>query len=266
MSRRKNFKDYMYGVKFTTHKGNIYTFKSVNRISGRTAKIYNLHCNICSKDKVMWPHGSITSSKANIFKNKAISCGCSDKVSYKTFQWKIKIDKHCKDYCPDYKLHSWEGENLTFCSKLTFERSDGTLEKIYTTDKFLSLTEPFSDTGCYGYYSMREAEVDYLYVLLIESLDYFKVGRSFEPDRRLKENRRKINNFYKKDYNVKYSYLFQSDHKTIFNLEQILIKNRSGLFDRYRPPHSYGSSELIDQEYYNEVVNFCREYIDEWWK
>lgn len=264
--RRKGFKDDMYGFKFTTHKGNVYTFKTVNYISGRTAKIYNLHCNICSKDKVLWPHGSITASKGNVIKNKAISCGCHDKVSYKTFQWEIKINEHCNKYCPDYKLHSWIGGNLTFDSKLVFEKS-GELVKKYTTEKFLAATELFKDKGSYGYYWERSDFKDYLYISVIEGLDYFKVGRSFEPERRLKENTRRINKYYNYEFEVETSYTFSSDHKTIFNLEQLLVGiDRDSLYILDRPEDTYGSSELIKNEYYEEVVEFCKDYIDEWWK
>lgn len=266
IKRRKGFKDDMYGFKFTTHKGNVYTFKTVNHISGRTAKIYNLHCNVCSKDKVLWPHGSITASKGNIIKNKAISCGCSDKVSYKTFQWEIKINDHCKKYCPDYRLHSWEGDNLTFESKLVFEKSGQTIRR-YNTEVFLSKTELFKDTSTYGYYKENEDTKDYLYVSVITGLNYFKVGRSFEPYRRLKENTRRINKHYNDEFEVKNSHIFQSDHKTIFNLEQLLIGiDRDSLYNLDRPEDTYGSSELIKNEYYEEVVEFCKDYIDEWWK
>ena len=61
--------------KFTTPKGGVLIVKDDNGLKGNK-KRYILECSVCSKDKKLWPYGSIYSSKSSILKGN-IPCGCS---------------------------------------------------------------------------------------------------------------------------------------------------------------------------------------------
>lgn len=121
--------------------------------------------------------------------------------------------------------------------------------------------------GFYGLYEGMYNEKDTLYFIKIPSKDYFKVGRSFDAVRRLKENKRRIDKYYEDDIPIHLSDRLFADHITIFTLEQFLIgKHKNPIFNDSYPESGYGSSELMESSYYNEAINFAREYIEEWWK
>lgn len=73
------------GTQFVTGKGSVLTVTGVAGKSGRNA-VFNLNCSVCSKDKQLWPHGSITSVKGDLVRGK-IPCGCS-----KTPRWNPEQD------------------------------------------------------------------------------------------------------------------------------------------------------------------------------
>ena len=125
---------------------------------------------------------------------------------------------------------------------------------------------PTCARGNFGLYTDKLEDKDYLYVLT-SKLPYFKVGRSFDPVRRLSENQSRLDKHYGKGkYKFKQTRLLMADHSTIYNLEQLLVGFEIGMYDKDRPENTYGSSELIKNEYYEDVVIFCQEYVEEWWK
>lgn len=92
-----------------------------------------------------------------------------------------------------------------------------------------------------GFNYKLEEDLDYLYIMEIEGVDYFKVGRSFCPSRRSKEIESDVCRYYGKSIAVTISYLFKGQHYKVYQVEQGIIKN----FQEYYPCYSYGSSEVL---------------------
>lgn len=140
-------------------------------------------------------------------------------------------------------------------------------EAISTTLMSGSLPCMCSNGTGFGYYPDKKECTDFLYCILFPSKDYFKVGRSFSPERRLKENKKRVCSYYEDDIETVLHATFCADHETIYKLEQILIGiNCDSLYDEFRPKDSYGSTELIDNSKLNEVLKFSADYIEECWK
>lgn len=112
----------------------------------------------------------------------------------------------------------------------------------------------------YGYYPERIHEKDYLYSFKIKNMNYFKVGRTFNKERRLKENQRRINDYYNTDEHTIYDVIyFTGTHQQVFDMEQELIGYGVGVFDDDRPEDSFGSSELITLDRYQECMEIIQE-------
>lgn len=121
--------------------------------------------------------------------------------------------------------------------------------------------------GFYGLYEGMYNKKDALYFIDIPYKGYFKVGRTFNMERRLKENKKRIDNYYEEDISVRVSEQFQADHITIFTLEQLIVgRHQNPIFNNSYPENGYGSSELLKNGYYKQAVTFAKEYIEEWWK
>ena len=109
-----------------------------------------------------------------------------------------------------------------------------------------------------GHYEDREEEEDYLYIVLprdgVVPLDYFKVGRSFSPNKRLYG----LKSVAKLDFEI--HKLYKGTHKQVYAVEQELIgKGNNSLFDQHRPIDVVWSSELINIDCLVRVIK----YIDE---
>lgn len=125
----------------------------------------------------------------------------------------------------------------------------------------------YKNFGFYGWYKERKDEIDNLYFMKVLTKGYFKVGRSFDVNRRFYENKSRIDKVYGQDTPITLSEYLTADHLTIFNLEQLLIgKNANPVFDGSYPSNGYGSSEIMKDYYYDDAVGFAREYLEEWWK
>lgn len=114
--------------------------------------------------------------------------------------------------------------------------------------------------GLYGFYKDRIHEQDYLYIYKIKGQPYIKVGRTFEPNRRLKDNQRRINKYYgNRKHKITQTHLFTGTHEEIYNLEQEILTKE---FITYGVDldDGYGSSELLCESCYDDVVAFCEEW------
>lgn len=120
-----------------------------------------------------------------------------------------------------------------------------------------------NNNGDFGFYKDRIHEQDYLYIYKIKGKPYIKVGRSFEPDRRLKENQTRINKYYgNRKHKITQTHLFIGTHEEIYNLEQEILTKE---FITYGVDldDGYGSSELLCESCYDDVVAFCEEWEKE---
>lgn len=94
--------------------GSVYNIKGVTyKIVGRREKIkgkpvkYILECNKCSKDKSLWPYGSIETIKCNLTKGQ-LCCGCSRSPKWSEEQNRIRVHRLCND--KGYKFLGWFGD------------------------------------------------------------------------------------------------------------------------------------------------------------
>ena len=124
--------------------------------------------------------------------------------------------------------------------------------------------------GVYGYYKDRVQEKDFLYVYTFKGLPYIKVGRTFEPSRRLKENQKRVNKYYhNKKHKISTVRLYSSTHEIIYNLEQYLVNKDTsqlfkGTFDESLHmvlEDGYGSSELLKKEGLEKVIDFLDGFV-----
>lgn len=87
--------DDFIGRQFTTQDGGILTAVGHNGLKGSEKK-YIFECSICSKDKELWPYGSIQIRKGSILQGK-FSCGCGRNTYYTEEQQIIRCKRVCED-------------------------------------------------------------------------------------------------------------------------------------------------------------------------
>jgi len=115
------------------------------------------------------------------------------------------------------------------------------------------------NTGINGFYKDRVSEKDFLYVYTFKGLPFIKIGRSFEPERRLKENQLRVNQFYGNNkHTIKQIHLKEGTHQEIYDLEQSLLTDK---FVEYRIDleDGYGSSELLRKDCLEELLELLEE-------
>ena len=116
------------------------------------------------------------------------------------------------------------------------------------------------NNGNFGFYKSRIHEEDYLYIYKIKGQPFIKVGRSFEPDRRLKENQSRINKYYgNRKHKITQTHLFKGTHEEIYNLEQSIL-SKEFVVHSVDLDDGYGSSELLHESCYDAVVAFVEQW------
>ena len=110
-----------------------------------------------------------------------------------------------------------------------------------------------------GYFPSRRDEDDYLYVMKINEdntnpKNYFKVGRSFNPERRSKELKGEVNRKDERNMDFYPVIYLKGSHGKIYNLEQKIHKK----FENHKPVNGYGSSELIHNSVFLEVLEYLK--------
>lgn len=224
-------------------------------------------CSVCSEDEYV-KHGvcnGIFEASTSNLKKGNLSCRCAKTYRWTEEQREYKIKKILEQ--EGGKFIHWSDEGYKdYSSKFKWVCHNGHSCETGVSEFVNSHTRcPTCSDGVLGFYTSKLRERDYLYIISSE-LDYFKVGRTFNPERRLKENQSRLNRHYGKgEYSFKQDHLFEADHVTIYNLEQLLVGIDVGVYDKNRPENTYGSNELIKEVYYENVVKFCRDYINEWW-
>ena len=241
-----------------------------DRKGERGRSYWKYRCPVCSCDEYVEQGlcSGVFEGRIDKLKSGRLGCRCAKGARLTSEQRQYQLNKILQE--EESEFLRWEDRYESVYSVFNWSCSKGH-ECSTVVEKFLQGRRCPScvDNGSFGYYPSRADEKDHLYLYNIKDVSYFKVGRSFEPSRRLKENQRRINNYYgNKKHRIKQTHLFTADHLYIYKLEQLLVGFENGLYDKCRPceNHSYGSSELINNIYYDEVIEFCEEYIEEWWK
>ena len=87
--------DTFTGEIFSTKSGSVLEVKEVSHKTNYI-KSYILTCSVCSKDKELWPYGSITSTKGSLMKG-SLPCGCTRSPRWSEDQWMVKILRVCEE-------------------------------------------------------------------------------------------------------------------------------------------------------------------------
>ena len=117
-----------------------------------------------------------------------------------------------------------------------------------------------NNNGDFGFYKDHIHEEDYLYIYKIKGQPYIKVGRTFRPDERLKENQTRINKYYgNRKHKITQTHLFTGTHEEIYNLEQAIL-SKEFVVHSVDLDDGYGSSELLHESCYDAVVAFVEQW------
>lgn len=86
-------KDDFIGEEFHTQKGGV--LKVIGKEVIKRKVVYLCKCSVCSRDKELFPF-PFKITKASLLKGVS-PCGCSKSPKWKKFQYKIRIERLCKD-------------------------------------------------------------------------------------------------------------------------------------------------------------------------
>lgn len=120
-------------------------------------------CNICSKDKELWPYGSIKSYKGSL-DSGTLPCGCSSSTKLKKWQYKIIIERVCKERSLEFrgfkgKYRGCKTKIILFSKSLNVEWDTSTVSSFINQD----ITKP-----CQGYNKLLKGR---FYVVLWSHID-----------------------------------------------------------------------------------------------
>ncbi|CAL9961504.1 endonuclease [Vibrio phage F99] len=116
------------------------------RVKGR-GREFILECAVCSKDKGLWPKGSINSIKSSLV-NRQIPCGCSKKPEWSEDQFKTLVQRECNQRA--YIFHGWGGDFKSAHTKLDLENPvTGNRWQSNSINNFLNLGsgDPYFGSG-----------------------------------------------------------------------------------------------------------------------
>lgn len=105
--------DSFIGEKFYWDNGGVWTVLYDNGLTCNK-KRYTMHCSLCSKDKMMWPEGSIFSAKGDVKRGRC-SCECKWCVVWTERQNKLRVIRCCTER--GLKFSGWFGD---YSGKRTF--------------------------------------------------------------------------------------------------------------------------------------------------
>lgn len=211
-------------------------------------------CNSCSKDKFT-ENGVCTgvfSAKGTTLRKGHIPCRCTKRFNSTLAQ---------KEYLVKEKLSTMDGVFIDWVKGKEGKNFSWVCEKGHINDKsnfsaFVNRTSGcsycHSGKGILRPYHDSLDKQDYLYLIDFKEKDYFKVGRSFNPDQRVKDICRQINKYYEESITCSVVGLYEGKHKDIFNLEQEILYE----FRAAYPDEGYGSCELLNDYVFTPVVNY----------
>lgn len=222
-------------------------------------------CPVCSKDEYSVKGLCTGRFKSNItlLKRGCMACRCSKGFKFTQDQRELQVNNICKNN--GWTFIGWAEEFRGSHTRIDWECKLGH-ENQSSIDNF---TRGKGCRGCAwatgdGYFPSRKLEADYLYVCSVTECrgtsypigqNYFKVGRSFYPDRRMKELAKESE---KKDNTIrKFSiqYLYTGSHIDVYSMEQTIHKE---IFAEDKPTNGYGSSELISNTALDKVLSYLK--------
>ena len=210
--------------------------------------LWEYTCPVCSVDAYVdaevcsgtWVREDYT------FKNGSKPCRCSPNYRYTKEQRLFQLNNLGRKDCEKI-LDVFSGAVYWICngghncktSTRNFLKMRGCME-CYNINK----TE--SHSRLFGYYNNRKYESDYLYLVIdSEDTSYFKIGRSFYPEDRIRRICRETGR------DLKVSKIFKGTHNDVFRCEQKVLKH----FKDSRIVKEY-STECLLLETFEDVVTF----------
>lgn len=249
----KHIKDFMSTGKFLKETQ---FFLDETRLDSKGARSYWLYkCPKCSYDKYVEEgvcDGKFRSCIGHLKAGK-LSCRCFISYRYTQDQRKFQVKMFLKGRGTFKEWVDWKGnKRSTFMWICNQDHIN-----VHTVDSMVNrgarCRECLSETNYKGYWAKQKEENDYLYIILFEKRDYFKIGRSFDPKNRLRNIAWKYDqeglgcHIYK---------VYSGTHEDVFKTEQRLIGvGCKSLFDEYRPD-SVGSTEMILLHKLGDVLEY----------
>lgn len=110
--------DDFVGSQFKTPKGGILTVTNVSHKDNNGIRLFNCICNICSKDRELFPENAITTYKGNLIKGQT-PCACSSSYKWSKSQNILRVKR---EYVKrGYIFHGWYGNYNGVNTKLDLE-------------------------------------------------------------------------------------------------------------------------------------------------
>lgn len=130
----------LVGMSFRNKSGNLCKVLYIDGTYETGHLKYIVECEVCSKDKELWPEGSIHSKKHLISKGKS-GCGCYKGTRWTESQYKLIIERKCGDLGFKFKGFVAPDSNITLGSYLRLYNPDtGNFWETCTLASFLANT------------------------------------------------------------------------------------------------------------------------------
>ena len=199
-------------IYFTKSGGTIKPIRFTGKKVGHNKEI-EVVCSKCSSDFELFPEPFKTTHSK--LQEGNYPCICDNHKQWNTYEYKVRLGRYIEEN--NYSGLVIPEGILSSSSRVTFYCEEGhlndkSLDTVFNTDGGCSLCAE----GLYGHYHSREPEKDYLYIIQFDN-DYIKVGRSFDPNRRIGELIKTSGT-----ENVKVLQLYTGTHKDVFEVEQYL--------------------------------------------
>lgn len=121
------------GTEFETAKGSIITVTGLCKNKANGAKVYQVHCSVCSLDKEMYPFPFVM-LKGNL-KGGSVPCGCAKSPKFSPAQMQIRLTRICNahgltfvKFNEQYKNHN---NYFTFSCPLHGEQTNRVYNFLY---------------------------------------------------------------------------------------------------------------------------------------
>lgn len=186
---------------------------------------YIQECTKCSLDEELWPYGSIVTTKSNFEGKPWPNCGCNpSRVLWKEFQAKVICERIA--LAKNLKFLGWSNSKYTGTNstRIILDCPYHGISTNTRIDKFKmregGCAPCANEFGVYGWYKDKEFHTDFIYLIKVTNTNeyFYKIGRTFNINRRLKQHR---NN---KNYTFDLVAYKEGTHKQIFELETYLLK------------------------------------------
>lgn len=163
------------GKTINTSNGSTLTVTGDNGLTKNKRKLL-LTCSICSKDKELWPEGSIQTPSSSFMKGK-VSCGCSKTPRWTKEQFLIKVSRMCTT--KTYFFYGWKGEWKGSRTKLILGNPEtGNVWSSTNISEFLSGVGDVVSARAYVK-SLRHTKALEDHVMEIMATGKFKTGTEF---------------------------------------------------------------------------------------